>query len=95
MLENYLMPTKDIFFGNEPEQMFQHDNAPCHKAKSVTEWFEQNNIKILQWPARSPDLNPIESVWTVLDRKLTKEPVTSAEDRRENLKELFNSLTVE
>ena len=68
---------------------------PSHKAKSVTEWFEQNNIKLLQWPARSPYLNPIENVWNVLDRKLTKEPVTSAEDLREILKELFNGLTVE
>ena len=74
--------------------MFQQDNAPCHKAKSITEWFEQNNIKILQWPARSPDLNPIEDIRTVSDRKLTKKAVTSAEDLREILKELFNGLTV-
>jgi transposase len=68
--------------------MYQQDNTPCHKAKSVTELFKQNNINVLQWPARSPDLNPIENVWTVLDRKLTKEPVASAEDLRENLKQL-------
>ena len=34
-------------------------------------------------------------VWTVLGRKLTKEPVTSAEDLRKNLKQSFDDLTVE
>jgi transposase len=88
------MPTKDIFFGEELDWMYQQDNAPSHKAKSVTAWFKQNNINVFQWPARCPDLNPIENVWTVLDRKLTKEPVTSAEDLRENLKQSFEDLTV-
>jgi hypothetical protein len=88
ILEKYLMPNKDIFFGEEPDWMYQQDNAPCHKAKSVTELFKQNNINALQWPARSLDLNPIENAWTVLNRKLTKEPVASAEDLRENLKQL-------
>ncbi len=56
------MPTKDIFFGEELDWMYQQDNAPSHKAKSVTAWFKQNNINVFQWPARCPDLNPIENV---------------------------------
>jgi len=94
-LENYLIPTRDMFFGDEPEWQFQQDNAPCHKAKSVTKWFQENNIKVLQWPARSPDLNPIENAWTVIDRKLTKAPVTSADDLRESLKNFFDNLSTE
>ena len=95
MLENHLIPTRDIFFSNESEWEFQQDNAPCHKAKTVTTWFQENNIKVLQWPARSPDLNPIENAWSVLDRKLTKAPVTSAAHLRESLKELFDSLSTD
>ena len=94
-LENHLIPTRGIFFSNELEWQFQQDNAPCHKVKTVTIWFQESNIKILQWPARSPDLNPIENVWTVLDSKLTKAPVTSAEHLRESLKESFDSLSTD
>ena len=63
--------------------------------KTVTIWFQENNIKILQWPARSPDLNLIKNVRNVLDRKLTKAPVTSAEHLRESLKEWFDSLSTD
>lgn len=94
-LENALIPTRDLFFGGDPNWMFQQDNAPCHKALSVTEWFEENDIKVLQWPARSPDLNPIENLWTFIDRKLTKAPVTSAEDLKKALKEHFEGTSTQ
>jgi hypothetical protein len=40
--------------------LYQHDNAPCHKARSVREWFLDNNVPEMDWTAQSPDLNPTE-----------------------------------
>jgi hypothetical protein len=44
----------------EEERIFQQDNDPKHKSRRADEWFENNNTNILDWPAQSPDLNPIE-----------------------------------
>ena len=49
-------------FGDK-QCLFQHDGAPCHKAKVITKWLGEQNIDILgPWPGNSPDLNPIEFV---------------------------------
>lgn len=46
--------------------MFQHDNASIHTAKNTLEWLKTNNISTLDWAPRSPDMNPVENVWSLL-----------------------------
>jgi len=50
--------------------LFQQDNAPCHTSKVCLEYFSNNNIEVMFWPANSPDLNPIENVWNILKKKI-------------------------
>ncbi|GBN23389.1 Transposable element Tc1 transposase [Araneus ventricosus] len=44
--------------------IFQQDNAPCHKAGIVLEWFEEHidEFHLTSWPPNSPDLNPMEHI---------------------------------
>ncbi|KAK3555028.1 hypothetical protein QTP86_005693 [Hemibagrus guttatus] len=51
--------------------LFQQDNAPCHKAEMVQEWFDDHNnqFEVLTPPPNSPDLNPIQHLWDVLDKQ--------------------------
>ena len=41
--------------------IFQCDNAPCYKAKTVCNKIEEMGLQVLPWLAQSPDLNPIEN----------------------------------
>jgi len=45
---------------------FQQDNAPAHTAKATKQFFTEVNVKLLDWSGNSPDMNPIENVWSVV-----------------------------
>ncbi|GFT33789.1 transposable element Tcb2 transposase [Trichonephila clavipes] len=64
--------------------LFMDDNAPCHGTVAAEQLLESEDIERLDWPARSPDLSPIEHVWDFLGRRLvarTLPPVTIRELR--------------
>ena len=69
LLQQHLLPQAASWYGNQPWE-FQQDNAPCHKAASTMNFFKQNEIYVMDWPAYSPDVSPIENVWSMLKKKI-------------------------
>ena len=74
ILQDYLLPSMEESGISEEEVTFQQDNDPKHTSRKVKQWMEDNNITLLNWPAQSPDINPIEHLWNHIKDRLKEYP---------------------
>lgn len=78
---------------NRGMQLVQ-DNAPCHNARTTRQLLQQQNIRLIDWPSRSPDLNPIEHVWDELGRRVrARRQQRNVRDLTADLLQAWNTLT--
>jgi transposase len=62
--------------------VFQQDNARVHTAGLVNTFIKKSKIRLLKWPANSPDINPIENLWASMKRELNFYPTAPKSLRR-------------
>ncbi|GFT69355.1 transposable element Tcb1 transposase [Trichonephila clavipes] len=48
--------------------IFQQDNGRTHVARIIQRFFVNHQIELLPWPARFPDLSPLENMWSNVDK---------------------------
>ena len=61
ILKNQMLPWAKGVFGRN--FVYVQDNAPPHTARDTVAFLDQQDVEVMDWPARSLDMNPIEHVW--------------------------------
>lgn len=67
LLEHDVLPILNVKLG---PYIFQQDNASCHVSRKTKTMFERHGVRLLNWPAKSPDLSPIEKLWAILKLRI-------------------------
>ena len=72
------MPYANALFPNG--WILQQDWAKAHTSNYTQTWFSEHGVQKLQWPANSPDLSPIENLWTFMKNDIEKSSPSSKLD---------------
>jgi transposase len=89
LLQEYVVP--ELEAAGRPMR-FMQDNAPCHTAGIVKDFFRRKQIPVLDWPPQSPDMNPIENLWAVIKHRRQKKYGTPS-SKDELIEQVFDIWT--
>ncbi len=91
ILEHFMLRSADKLYG-DADFIFQQDSAPAHTAKGTKSWFNDHGVTVLDCPANSPDLNPIENLWGIVKRKMRDTRPNNADELKATVKETWASI---
>ena len=75
-----------------PNSILQDDNARPHRGRIITEYLQNLGVERMEWPAVSPDLNPIEYLWDQLAVRARETNATMLADLRQILVEEWDAI---
>ena len=99
MVEIYtrgLLPSAQTFFGDRSRNwQLLEDRDPKHTSNRCKDWKAENGVEVLQWPANSPDLNPIENVWALMKAKIRGKNIRTILGLFRAIESEWSSLSIE
>ncbi len=93
ILETVMLPYAE--YDMPLKWVMQQDNDPKHTSKKAKEWFLRNKIEVMEWPAQSPDLNPIENLWADIKKNISNSNPRNSKQLWEITKSAWVSIPVE
>lgn len=95
--ETYTQTLKKFLFPriDKTRHVFMHDNAGVHTCKVVTKFLDDNEINRMTWPAKSPDLNPIEGVWHMMKSRIDVDLHADVEELEQAVMDAWDSISQE
>ena len=82
-------------FNSKTNFTLMQDNAPPHTSNYATKFFKTQRIPVMKWPPSSPDLNPIENIWDIIDDRLKAMRPKNLKELQLMIEQIWNSITPE